>query len=75
MYGEAGLPYTVVGGRVEIGPDQGAERSPEEKGGARRLRLQETAKGGIALQPRRDGWSSRKGRRRPYGSVRAYPGV
>ena len=49
VYGQPGLPHAVVGGRVDIRPDQRADCSPEEEGGARRLRLQETAKGGVAL--------------------------
>ena len=49
VYGQAGLPHAVVGGRVDIRPDQRADCSPEEEGGARGLRLQESAKGGVAL--------------------------
>ena len=62
VYGQPGLPHVVVGGRVGIRPDQRADCSPEEEGGARRLRLQETAKGGVALVTTPYEWSSRKGR-------------
>ena len=57
----------VVGRCVDVRPDQSADRSPKEEGGARRLCLQETAKGGVALLTTPYEWSSQKGRRLPYG--------
>ena len=49
VYGQAGLPHVVVGRCVDVRPDQSTDCSPKEEGGARRLCLQEAAKGGVAL--------------------------